>query len=261
MCNQKVIPPRIPKGFVHVKGHREEGFQIKEEPTDCCSSSVLTWVDTSSIYHNGSTDGNQFKSQIGCRKFAGTDCIPVCGHEEMKRIEKVMEAGGFYITTYPVSTGSLVSIEKARPITNITYKEAVKYVSKVPWGKHNDVEVSLPTVWEIDCFWQWRLQMGLPYSQIARDSSEWGSYKDSPQVYEPFITGMNQKNCAGNVYDVAGGVQIWTTAFLRCDAARQIVMGGHIRATGKDMPAAYKEWRHQDWYSSNCGMRAVMLLR
>lgn len=251
--------PKIPEGYVHLKGTWHDGFVIQNK----ADGSLFTWIPVDYLYDTGTLDGKNFNEKFGRRNFYNSDFSESGYHEEVKQefIESVKKHGGAYISSCHASkeNGKLVFKKGNMPWVNINYYDAEKAAES--YAKDSKDVASIITNGAIfDSMLSWIVKAGgKTLDEVVKDSTYWGNYwntKNSPR--KVMCTGSDENWSALNIYDIAGNVDEWTSE--QYGDSRRVLRGGNFNDYGY-WPAALRSNLVPNNYYVSTSFRAVLYLK
>ena len=254
--------PPIPDGWKHVLGEWNNGYVI-ERSSD---GSQFVWIPVGILDADGTLDGVKFNEKFGRRNYRDDIFCNDGFHEPLegellKQLESVNKYGGFYISSYNISTSSEGKPQSVKGVMpwRVNWYEAMNVAAT--FEESEDVRSHLPFGAEYDCMLAWFIKSEVKnFDEIARDSSNWGNYLDNnnfPRNITP--TGSNKEWCVNNIFDVAGNVREWTQ---ECSGIKfPVFRGGSYNNYGSYNPVSSRY--ESDPANSNgyFGSRAVLYIK
>ena len=121
------VNPPIPEGYQYVWGEWNNGFVIER----CSDGSQFVWIPVGSLDSNGTLDGVYFSEKFGRRNymndvFSYNEFNEPIDSEFFEQLESVKKYGGFYISRYNISKGSIgkpQSVKGLIPWVNISFDD------------------------------------------------------------------------------------------------------------------------------------------
>ncbi len=190
------------------------------------------------------------------------DTLPIGIDDEYTQIKK---RGGFYISRYEIGLPEVsqkdkitidvsnnnvekipISKKDSIPCNYINYKTAK--INAENMIHFENIQSGLPTINQWYAILNWLEQAGF---DTKYDSKNWGNYsnvnfefsgyysidngisyihsnKNVKQTYNMILsTGASERNCANNLYDIAGNLSEWLNAYYSTSPYNNIYCGGH----------------------------------
>lgn len=234
--------PKIPEGYVHVKGAWYEGFVIKNK----VDGSEFVWIPVGWL-----DDDNSFH-KTGYHEEVAADII-----------ESVKKYGGFYFARYHASNenGKLVFKKGNMPWCKINYQDAERLAAHYSQGS-KDVKSCITSGEAFDSVLRWIIKSNAKtYDEVVEDSQNWGNYWDevNDSHCEVMPTGSEERWSVLNIFDIAGNVEEWTSE--RWKAKFRAVRGGNYDGSGRASPVARRTYSSPDHESDGKSFRAVLYLK
>lgn len=252
--------PKIPEGYVHLKGTWENGFVIQNE----ADKSEFVWIPVGWLDNDAVLDRKHPNEKIGRINWFNSNFSDDGYHEETDTqfVESVKKYGGFYFARYHASrvNEKLVFQKGNMPWVNINYFDAVFATANYAEGS-KDVQSCITNGAAFDAVIRWIIKSkAKTLAELIEDSTNWGNYwnsENSPRKVMP--TGSEEKWSVLNIYDIAGNVDEWTSEWYW--DKRRVLRGGVYCSNGNYWTAA-RRFNLSPFFAYNrMSFRAVLYLK
>ena len=253
--------PPIPEGYKHVCGEWNNGFVIER----CSDGSQFVWIPVESLDSNGTLDGEHFSEKFGRRNYMYDGFLDdkfneTINIELIRQIESVKKYEEFYISRYNISKsseGKPQSVKGVEPWVNISLDNAKKVVSTIE--DNEAVKSHLTFGAEYDSVLEWLIKTKVKtLAEIVNDSTEWGNYGNTDNLWTLAKTGSREEWCANNIYDFAGNVNEWTQE--RHGSLFGVIRGGDFRS-GHYVPVACRNYSSPSSGQDCIGFRVTLYIK